>query len=408
MSGSDPQQPPESEGASHGPDLTGPQLERLLEVGRTLVSELDLEVVLRSVLDAARDLTQARYAALGILDRDKRELERFVFVGIDEVTHQSIGPLPRGRGVLGELIRHPVPLRLADVNAHERSYGFPANHPPMRSFLGTPVLIRGEAWGNLYLTEKEGGGEFTEGDENLVIVLAAWAAVAIENARLYEGLDRRRAELERIQRGLEMSADISRAAASGMSLESLLELICKRGRSLVDAEAALVLVAEGDALVVAGAAGEYAGRLLGMKVSDEAAIVLELGLEARDGGHTALLSAPLPFRGRRRGLLAAIGGRRGDGFKDDDRRLFDSYAISAATTIASVRTAEAEKVKLSIEASEREQRRWARELHDETLQELGALRFLLETAARVRRSKRARHLSARSLTSTGGSRTSRG
>ena len=169
--------------------------------------------------------------------------------------------------MLGELIRHPVPLRLADVNAHERSYGFPANHPPMRSFLGTPVLIRGEAWGNLYLTEKEGGGEFTEGDENLVIVLAAWAAVAIENARLYEGLDRRRAELERIQRGLEMSADISRAAASGMSLESLLELICKRGRSLVDAEAALVLVAEGDALVVAGAAGEYAGRLLGMKVA---------------------------------------------------------------------------------------------------------------------------------------------
>jgi GAF domain-containing protein len=181
-------------------------LQRLIEVGRSLVSELDLETVLRNLLDAARDLTGAAYAAVGILDEAKDSLERFVFVGIDEETRHAIGPLPRGRGVLGELIRHPEPLRLADVGAHEHSYGFPANHPPMKTFLGTPVVIRGEAWGNLYLTEKAGGREFTDEDESLVIVLAAWAAVAIENARLYEGLDERRAELERVTRGLEISA----------------------------------------------------------------------------------------------------------------------------------------------------------------------------------------------------------
>ncbi len=138
-------------------ELTDERLEQLLEVGRSIVSELDLETLLTRVLDAARDLTGARYAALGIMNADKTGLERFLNSGIDNETRHQIGPLPRGRGVLGELIRNPHPLRLPDVGAHPRSYGFPPNHPEMRSFLGTPVLVRGDAWGNLYLTEKDGG-----------------------------------------------------------------------------------------------------------------------------------------------------------------------------------------------------------------------------------------------------------
>jgi signal transduction histidine kinase len=360
-------------------ELSAAQLERLLEVGRTIVSELDVETVLSSVLDAARDLTEARYAALGVLDEEKQALERFVYVGIDDETRHSIGPLPRGRGVLGELIRHPEPLRLADVGKHDRSYGFPANHPPMKTFLGTPVVIKGEAWGNLYLTEKADGAEFTDGDESIAIVLAAWAAVAIENARLYEGLEQRQAELERALRGIEMSSDISRAGASGMRAGALIELVAKRARILVDAETALVLVAEGEELVVAGVAGEGASELLAARVAGVE------GVGEAIGDHVgrplqAHLFADLPSRGRRSGALVAIASPGRD-FDEEDRRIFDSYALNAATTITSVRSAEAEKLKLSIDSAEEERRRWARELHDETLQELGALRFLLETAS---------------------------
>jgi signal transduction histidine kinase len=251
----------------------------------------------------------------------------------------------------------------------------------MRTFLGTPVVIRGEAWGNLYLTEKAGGEEFTETDERIVVILAAWAAVAIENARLYEGLDRRRSELERVTRSLEMSADISRAAASGMNIGNLLELIAKRGRSLVDAETALVLIAGDNDLVVASAAGEGAESLLARRARTPESAAVELGIEASAGEGGALV-ASLPFRGREPGALVAVRPHGSESFSPDDRRVFDSYAISAATTIASVRSAEAEKVRLSIDASEREKQRWARELHDQTLQELGALRFLLETAAK--------------------------
>jgi GAF domain-containing protein len=174
--------------SSPAPKLTERELKRLLEVGRALVTKLDVESVLRQVLDTGRELTEARYAALGILDERGRELERFLYIGIDEGTRRLIGPLPRGRGVLGELIRDPRPLRLADVTDHPRSYGFPPGHPPMTSFLGVPIAIRGEAFGNLYLTDKAGGEQFTEADEELAVVLAEWAAIAIDNARLYARL----------------------------------------------------------------------------------------------------------------------------------------------------------------------------------------------------------------------------
>src|ERR1700710_753431 len=141
------------------------RLTRLIDAGRGLLSELDPETVLERLLDTAAELTGAQYAALGILDDERRELARFLTRGIDEDTHRAIGDLPRGRGLLGVLIEDPRPLRLEDVGAHPRSYGFPPGHPPMRTFLGVPILIRGQAWGNLYLTEKA-SGEFDQADED--------------------------------------------------------------------------------------------------------------------------------------------------------------------------------------------------------------------------------------------------
>jgi GAF domain-containing protein len=169
------------------------RLRRLLEACRALASELDPDAVLRVLLDAARDLTGAQYAALGVLDEQREELERFITVGVDEATHAAIGSLPRGHGVLGLLISDPKPLRMPDVAAHPQSYGFPTGHPPMATFLGVPLSIRGEAWGNLYLTEKTGGGEFDDADQEVAELLAGWAASAIDNARLFRAAQSGRA-----------------------------------------------------------------------------------------------------------------------------------------------------------------------------------------------------------------------
>jgi GAF domain-containing protein len=137
------------------------------------------------------------------LNEKRTELERFLTVGIDHVMRRAIGELPRGRGVLGVLIEDPRPLRLPDVGRHPESYGFPPGHPVMHSFLGVPILIRGQAWGNLYLTEKRDGGEFSDSDEDAAVILAEWAGTAIENARLYHSSEDRRRRLERAVQGLE-------------------------------------------------------------------------------------------------------------------------------------------------------------------------------------------------------------
>src|SRR5215218_4548867 len=188
---------------THGaPRFDEARAARLLEAGRSLVAELDLETVLDRLLEIARDLTGARYAAIGVLDERRQQLERFLTSGIDPDVHAAIGDLPRGRGVLGLLIEEPRPIVLPDVSAHPRSYGFPAGHPPMRTFLGVPLLIRGDAWGNLYLAEKAGGEEFGAHDLRTVGVLADWAAIAIDHARLYRDSVARAVELERAVEGL--------------------------------------------------------------------------------------------------------------------------------------------------------------------------------------------------------------
>ena len=162
------------------------RLRAIVDAGVALASELSLDAVLQKIVETAAELTGAQYAALGVIDPSGQALERFVVTGIDEETQAAIGDPPHGRGILGALIHDAKPLRLDDLADDPRSVGFPPNHPPMGTFLGVPILLRGVAYGNLYLTEKEGGAPFTAEDEELVQLLSAQAAVAIENARLYE------------------------------------------------------------------------------------------------------------------------------------------------------------------------------------------------------------------------------
>lgn len=372
------------------------RLQRLLNVGQALVSELDPDAVLARILEEAQRLTGARYAALGVLDEHRTQLERFDTAGVDTATHQRIGDLPRGRGVLGVLIEDPHPLRLPDVGAHPESYGFPPGHPPMRTFLGVPVVIRGQGWGNLYLTEKEGGEEFTEADEAAALALARWAAIAIENARVHQVSEARRGQLEHAVRSLEAAGDIAAAIGTVDDLDRVLELVVKRGRALVGARSLVIMLREGNDLTVAASAGHAdaaRGQRLPIKGSSSGR-VLERGRAQRitDVGsglridparfgvrdaQTALL-VPMLHRDAGIGVLAAFDhGTEGEEFSDEDERLLHAFAQSAANAVAIKRSIEADRLRSTISAADAERARWARELHDETLQALGGLRVLL-------------------------------
>ena len=287
------------------------RLARLIEAGRGLLSELDLETVLDRLLETAADLTGARYAALGILDDERRELDRFLTRGIDDETHRVIGDLPRGRGLLGVLIDEPRPLRLDDVGDHPRSYGFPPGHPPMRTFLGVPILIRGQAWGNLYLTEKAGGEPFAIEDEEAVIVLADWAAIAIDNARLYRDVAARREELERAVRGLQATAAIARAVGGETDLERILELVVKRARALVEAHDVLIMLRDGEDLVIAAGAGHVTiGEGARLPLSRAADSPRRPGRRARVDGAAGSADLSRPGSRRAHGLRSSRGRRR--------------------------------------------------------------------------------------------------
>ncbi len=328
-------------------DLDTGKLGRLLEVGRGLVAERDPDTVLLRVLNEARELTGARYAALGILDEERAELARFLTVGIDDELRRRIGPLPRGHGILGELIREPRPLRLARIGDHPRSYGFPAEHPPMETFLGVPVMIRGEVYGNLYLTEKDGGAEFDEADEHALVVLAEWAAVAIDNARAHDSSRRNQERLERAKRGLEATASLNREVIGRADLDRVTELVVKRARALAEARTAILALVDGEDFKVAAVAGEAATELLGREVPADGTIsigVLRSGhvqlvsadaaahFLAGDTNETGGIAVPLRSRGvdvgvlsvfdrmerrravrrRRRGDVGGVRGQRGD------------------------------------------------------------------------------------------------
>ena len=379
----------------------GPSALRLLEVARSLTTELDQSVVLDRVLQTAREITGARYAAIGVLNEARDELAQFLTVGVDDEQRRAIGNLPRGRGVLGELILHPEPLRLTDVGSHPTSYGFPAAHPVMRTFLGVPLLIRGAAWGNLYLSEKQGGGEFTAADEESAVILAEWAGIAIENARLYETSERRREEFEQAFEGLQATTDVALAIGGEIEQERVLELIAKRGRALVGARSLVIMLRDGEQLVVHASAG-HAEHARGARLpvaGSTSGDVLEHGRPERitdvasrlrisprefgvDEASTALLM-PMMYRGEALGIIAAFDrGPDGEAFDERDEQLLRTFAASAATAVALAQSVQADRLRASLAAADAERRRWARELHDETLQGLGALRLLLSSALR--------------------------
>jgi signal transduction histidine kinase len=382
------------------------RLRRLVELGPSLVSELDLETLLDRLLQTAREVTGARYAALGVLDSERRELERFVTRGLSEEEERGIGPRPRGRGVLGLVIEDPRALRIKNLGAHPKSFGFPPGHPPMSSFLGVPIMIRGQAWGNLYLTDKQ-GGEFDDADEQTAVTLAAWTAIAIEHARLLEAARTRQEALEQAVRGLEATQAIAVAVGAETDLSRVLELIANRGRAIVAARTVVILLKDADHLVV-GAGSGFSQPQLGARVpiaestsgqvmvTQRPARISNVDSQLRVSpqtlgileAHSALL-VPLVYRSRALGVLAAFDrGQETLTFTEDDEQVLVAFAASAATAVATAQAVEADRLRHTLDAAEAERKYWARELHDETLQALGGLKVLASAARRETNPKR--------------------
>src|SRR5437764_6786186 len=214
--------------------LLADRIQALLQAVVSIGSQLELSEVLHRIVETAAELADAKYAALGVLDPSgESRLSQFLTVGIDDELHAQIGELPHGRGVLGVLISEPRAIRLANLSDHPASYGFPPGHPPMHTFLGVPISVRGEAFGNLYLTEKHGGGEFTEADEQVVQALASAAGLAIQNAHLYE-------EGQRRQQWLEAASAIQTRLLGGAQATDVFPDLVAAARQLADADIAFL------------------------------------------------------------------------------------------------------------------------------------------------------------------------
>jgi signal transduction histidine kinase len=362
---------------------TETRLRALLEAVATFSSELSLDTLLQRLVEIVAELTGARYAALGVIDRSGSQLERFLTTGLDEERRRAIGDLPRGRGILGVLIRDAQPLRLHDLAEDPRSVGFPPGHPPMRSFLGVPILLRGVAYGNLYLTEKD-GGDFTAEDEELVKLLAAQAAVAIENARLYEST-------ALWSRQLESLIEVGNALATETDVDRQLDLVARRLRELLDARLVTLLLPTGaDELRFVVAAGEVppdlvgetisrssskSGRVLDRQRSETVDSVLEdpevnrevtRRLAARTG-----LWVPLLVHDRAIGVIGVYDKLGPDPrFTSNDLRLAETFASRAAVAVDLSQRVARDAFRRVVDAQELERRRLARELHDETGQAL--------------------------------------
>lgn len=392
----------ESEGAVTFEALGADRIATLIDAGSDLLTELDVDRVLEKALAAGRADTGAKYAAIGILDDSRRRLARFETSGIDEATHRNIGDLPQGHGILGLLITEPQPIRMSDIGSHPKSYGFPVGHPTMVTFLGVPISLRGEVWGNFYLADKESGEPFDAADEVAVGLLARAIGLAVANAESYRREVGRRTALQRVVGALEATSAIARAVSDETDLERILELIVKRGRALIEARATAILLLDGEELVVRKTAGEFGDAVVGERADVLESLCGEVLVSGRsrrlddlaghprlaplhDRGVQAMLCVPLYVRGRALGVLAAVDRLdEGPGFTEDDERLFDAFAASGATAVATAKNVATEGLRRSIEASERERTRWAREIHDESLQELAALKLAL---GRVRRAE---------------------
>ncbi|MFD0688659.1 GAF domain-containing sensor histidine kinase [Actinomadura fibrosa] len=371
---------------------TRDRVHALLEAVVSIGSELDLETVLRRIVEAATTLVDARYGALGVIGENGERLVQFVTVGVTEEEIAAIGHWPHGHGILGLLIREPHPLRLPDLAEHPDSYGFPANHPAMRTFLGVPIRIRDEVFGNLYLTEKAGGGQFEEEDQVVVSALATAAGIAIENARLY-------AEARRRERWLEASAEVSTALLSGTDPHEVTALVAERARQIADADLATVaLVDEAtEEIVVVAAEGTGADEVRGLRAPIDRSLsggVYTRGVSLRlsDGRDAAegagapipvafgpLVIVPLGAGGSARGVITVLNAPGEPEFGESAERLLEAFAAQAAVALElAERRRDAERIVLLEDRD-----RIAKDLHDTVIQRLFATAMTLMSAIKI-------------------------
>lgn len=374
-------------------DETERRREALIRAGLVLASELSLPSVLQKITDLACEVADARYGALGVLSEDGTRLQDFVTHGVTDEERRRIGHLPQGRGILGVLIDEAEPLRLRHIQDDSRSVGFPEHHPKMTSFLGVPIEIHGRVFGNLYLTEKRGGEEFTEEDERAVQTLATQAAVAIENARLYR-------EAENRNRRIQAASEVTHSILEGHEPDDILRLIATRAMELVDATMATIATPTGDGrdLVVRVAVGDRADELEGRggpaegSISDQVMrtgrplLVLDLSSDERVnqpvvalGGIGPGLFVPLLEHGRPFGTLLVANRKDGPGFTDDDLELLRLFSAQASVALEYGR-ARQDLERLAI-MEDRE--RIAQELHDGVIQTLFAVGMSLQATAAV-------------------------
>jgi signal transduction histidine kinase len=353
-----------------------PRLGRLLDAVTAVTSDLSLEAVLHRVVEAACTLVDARYGALGVIDDDRQGLRAFVHHGIDAREAARIGTLPEGRGLLGVLVREPQALRLEDLATHPEALGLPPGHPPMRSFLGVPVTVRGRVWGNLYLTEKQGGAPFSADDERLVIGLASVAGSAIANARLYEQSRLRGAWRRAV-------VEVATTIVAGADPLEVRRRIADLARDLVEADGAVVIdVAGGDAIVLAssGTGVPAVGQALGPERCATFAALRPGGVTFDASGDAetagAVCWAPIALDGA---VVAVLGVRRSRPTGERQRDALVGFAEQLAFAWTFERARQDLK-RLSI-VEERE--RIGRDLHDTVIQELFATGLSLQSAMRL-------------------------
>jgi signal transduction histidine kinase len=377
------------------------RLRALLDAVVGIGGDLDLRTVLQRIVAAACELAGARYAALGIVGSD-RQLSDFITHGIEPELHAAIGELPHGRGVLGLLISDPHPVRMPDITQHPRSYGFPPNHPPMHSFLGAPIRIRDQVYGNLYLSEKQGAAEFTDDDEEIVVALAAAAGVAIDNARLFALATRR-------ERWLAAAAEITSVLLGTVHRTEALRLIARRAREVADADLVLVLLydvvagqftveaVDGPDSVTAGLLGAVltaADTTFFTAVSTPQRMLLDDLSEAAPWPVTVpcgpAMVAPLGRSDVLHGVLI-VGHGAGHDARNDDVALLSSFADQAALALERARAQEEREQLVVLEDRER----IARDLHDVVIQRLFATGMELQSTvphtARPEVAKRINH-----------------
>lgn len=349
-----------------------PRVSRLLDAVLLVTGDLDLDTILLRIVEAACSLVDARYGALGVIAEDGEGLQNFVYHGIDAEVAERIGSLPEGHGVLGLLIEQPHPLRLEDLSSHPSSYGFPPNHPPMRGFLGAPIRVRERAFGNLYLTEKQGGEAFSADDEALVVGLAAVAGVAIQNARLYDDIQRREAWRDAV-------LELSRAVLAGEPTPAIRDRMVRFAVELVGADVGCLIEPHQDGLWVLSSVGDGPEPGFTSEAAPPAWRSLRSG-EVRRDDHGPLLDRAVMWIPIHEGddAVATLGVGRDQPFAEAEERQLAGYGAQLSF-LWSYERAQEDLQRLSL-VEERE--RIGRDLHDTVIQRLFATGLSLQATIR--------------------------